>query len=93
MRVVGRHSCVQVLIVVCQCWFSVLFVCHCHSPFVTVCCLSVIAGCLLSSVVSCCDMAADMVAGLPIRGGVMWWVLDIVLVGWVMIEVRSRGLL
>ena len=46
-----------------------------------------------SGVLSCCDVAADVVAGLPIMGGVMWWVLDIVLVGWVMIEVGLRGLL
>jgi len=36
---------------------------HCLSS------VSVIAGCLLSGVVLCCDMAADVVAGLPIRGG------------------------
>ena len=40
--------------------------------FAVRCCLlsvSVIAGCLSSGVVSCRDVAADMVAGLPIRGG------------------------
>jgi len=31
--------------------------------------VSVVAGCLLSGVVSCHDVAADVVAGLPIRGG------------------------
>ena len=31
--------------------------------------VSIVTSCLSSGVVSCCDMAADVVAGLPIRGG------------------------
>jgi len=60
---VGTH-CRSLSLVFCAVCPSLSFaIHHCLSS------VSVVASCLSSSVVSCHDMAADMVAGLPIRGG------------------------
>ena len=60
---VGAH-CRSSALAFCAVCPSLLFTIHCCLSSV-----SIIAGCLSSGVVLCHDVAADVVAGLPIRGG------------------------
>jgi len=60
---VGAHCCSSALAFCAVCLSLSFTVRHCLSS------VSVITGCLSSGVVSCRDVAADVVAGLPIRGG------------------------